>query len=139
VPTVLSPPATLLGSYCNVTQNLTFSSTTVKGSERLFGAPSAGKYGSLVISNQSVNPPTVGLEQAFVLYLDGDLNVSGTCVGTSNGATFNVAVNAQLKLGWNILVGKVTKVSGTVGEILDVSLSSRTTVPARYAWRWYPR
>lgn len=137
-PTVLSDPTTLLGSYCNANQNLTFSSSTVKGSERQFGAPSAGKYGSLILSNQSVTPALVGLEQAFVVFLDGDLNVTGTCQGT-NGPTYNVMVNVQLKQGWNILVGKITKVSGTLGEILDVDLSSRTNVPARYAWRYYVR
>ncbi len=138
IPTVLSDPATLLGSYCNQSQNLSINPTTVKGSERLFGAPSAGKYGSLIISNQDLKAPTVGLEQAFVVFLDNDVNVIGTCTGL-NGATFNVTVNAQLKQGWNILVGKVTKISGLLGDNFDVEVSSRTSVPSRYAWRWYQR
>ncbi len=140
VPTVLSDPATLLATYClnGTTQNLTFSSSTVKGSERQFGSPSAGKYGSLIISNQAVTtPPVIGLEQAFVVYVDGDINVGGTCQGTS-GAVVSVTVNAQLKQGWNILVGKVVSITGALGEI-GVEVSSRTTVPARYAWRYYPR
>jgi hypothetical protein len=139
VPTVLSDPATLLGSYCNQSQNLSFNPTTIKGTERLFGAPSAGKYGSLVLSNQDVTTPAVGLEQAFVVYLDGDLNVSGTCTG-QNAVIFNVTVNAALKQGWNILVGKVTKIINSTAVVtLEVEVSSRTTVPSRYAWRWYPR
>jgi hypothetical protein len=139
IPTVLSDPATLLATYCvNGTTNLTFSSNTVKGSERQFGAPSAGKYGSLVISNQAITtPPVIGLEQAFVVYVDGDINVGGTCQGT-NGAVVSVTVNAQLKQGWNILVGKVVSITGALGEI-GVEVTSRTTVPARYAWRYYPR
>ncbi len=139
VPTVLSDPATLLATYCkNGTANLTFSSSTVKGSERQFGAPSAGKYGSLVISDQAITtPPKIGLEQAFVVYVDGDINVGGTCQGTS-GAVVSVTVNAQLKQGWNILVGKVVSITPPLGEI-GVEVTSRTTVPARYAWRYYPR
>jgi hypothetical protein len=140
VPTILSDPAALLATYClnGTTKNLTFSSTTVKGSERQFGAPSAGKYGSLVISNQAITtPPKIGLEQAFVVYVDGDINVGGTCQGTSV-AVVSVTVNAQLKQGWNILVGKVVSITGSLGEI-GVEVTSRTTVPARYAWRYYPR
>jgi hypothetical protein len=139
VPTVLSDPATLLATYCtNGTTNLTFSPNTVKGSERQFGAPSTGKYGSLVISNDPITtPPKIGLEQAFVVYVDGDVNVTGTCQGT-NGAVVSVTVNAQLKQGWNILVGKVISITGPLGEI-GVAVTSRTTVPARYAWRYYPR
>jgi hypothetical protein len=140
VPTVLSAPSTLLATYCtNGTQNLVFSSSTVKGSERQFGAPSPGKYGSLVLSNKAITtPPVLGLEQAFVVYLDGDVNVTGTCQGTT-GAIVNVTVNAQLKLGWNILVGKITTIgSGALGAI-GVEVTSRTTVPASYSWRYYPR
>jgi hypothetical protein len=140
VPTVLNNPATLLGAYCNTAQNLTFSSSTVKGSERQFGAPSAGKYGSLVISNQAIaTPPQLYLEQAFVVYVDGDINVKGTCTGT-NTVILSATVNANLKQGWNILVGKITKViNATAAVTLEVEVTSRTTVPARYAWRWYPR
>ncbi len=139
VPAVLSDPATLLATYCtNGTPNLTFSPSTVKGSERQFGAPSAGKYGSLILSNDAITtPPKIGLEQAFVVYVDGDVNVTGTCQGTS-GAVVSVSVNAQLKQGWNILVGKVVSITGQLGEI-GVEVTSRTTVPARYAWRYYPR
>ncbi len=139
VPTVLSDPATLLATYCTQgTTNLTFSPNTAKGSERQFGAPSAGQYGSLVISNDPITtPPKIGLEQAFVVYVDGDVNVGGTCQGT-NGAVVSVTVNAQLKQGWNILVGKVVSITGQLGEI-GVEVTSRTSVPARYAWRWYQR
>ena len=141
VPTVLSDPSTLLGSYCDQSKNVTFNPTTVTGAQRFFGGqtPSTGKTGSLVLSNQDVASPVIGLEQAFVVYVSGDVSVSGTCTGL-NGATYNVAVNAQLKSGWNILVGKVTKVTTTTqGTIVDVDLNSRTTVPAKYAWRYYQR
>jgi hypothetical protein len=141
VPTVLSDPSTLLGTYCNQSKNLTFNPTTVTGAQRFFGGqtPSTGKTGSLVLSNLDVATPVIGLEQAFVVYVNGDVGVSGTCTGL-NGATYNVVVNAQLKQGWNILVGKVTKVTTTTqGTIVDVDLSSRTTVPAKYAWRYYQR
>jgi hypothetical protein len=139
VPTVLSAPSTLLSTYCPNTTNLTFSSNTVKGSERQFGAPSTGKYGSLVISNQAITtPPVLGLEQAFVVYVDGDINVTGTCQNSS-GIIINVNVNAQLKQGWNILVGKVNTVSSAAVPVVGVEVTSRTTVPARYTWRYYPR
>jgi hypothetical protein len=141
VPTVLSDPSTLLGTYCNQSKNVTFNPTTVTGTQRFFGGqtPSTGKTGSLVLSNQDVATPVIGLEQAFVVYVNGDVGVSGTCTGL-NGATYNVVVNAQLKQGWNILVGKVTKVTTTTqGTIVDVDLSSRTTLPAKYAWRYYQR
>jgi hypothetical protein len=141
IPTVLSAPSSLLATYCPNTTNLTFSSSTVKGSERQFGGQNIPKttYGSLVISNNPItSPPTVGLEQAFVVYVDGDINVTGTCQNSS-GIIVNVNVNAQLKQGWNILVGKVTTVSGAAVPVVGVEVTSRTTVPARYAWRYYPR
>ncbi len=141
IPTVLSAPSTLLATYCPNTTNLTFSSSTVKGSERQFGAPNSAKttYGSLIISNDTItSPPKLGLEQAFVVYLDGDVNVTGTCQNSS-GIIVNVNVNAQLKQGWNILVGKVITVSSAAIPVVGVEVTSRTTVPARYAWRYYPR
>jgi hypothetical protein len=141
VPTVLSAPSSLLATYCPNTTNLVFSSSTVKGSERQFGGQNIPKttYGSLVISNKAItSPPTVGLEQAFVVYVDGDINVTGTCQNSS-GIIVNVNVNAQLKQGWNILVGKVNTVSSAAVPVVGVEVTSRTTVPARYAWRYYAR
>ena len=138
VPTVLSDTSTLLTSYCTQTNGLTFNPTTVKGAQRFFGGqtPSTAKTGSLVLSSGDVTTPAVGLEQAFVVYVNGDVSVTGTCIA----AMYNVVVNAQLKQGWNILVGKVTKVTtATTGLFLNIDLSSRTTVPSRYAWRYYQR
>ena len=138
VPTVLSDTSTLLTSYCTQTNGLTFNPTTVKGAQRFFGGQtlSTAKTGSLVLSSGDVTTPAVGLEQAFVVYVNGDVSVTGTCIA----AMYNVVVNAQLKQGWNILVGKVTKVTtATTGLFLNIDLSSRTTVPSRYAWRYYQR
>jgi hypothetical protein len=141
IPTVLSAPSSLLATYCSAATvaNLTFNPPTVTGTQRLFGGQTPGKTGSLVLSSADVATPVAGLEQAFVVYVNGDLSIGGSCTGV-NGATYEVAVNAQLKSGWNILVGTVTKVTNsTLGAIVNVSLSSRTTVPSRYAWRYYQR
>lgn len=133
VPT-LSAASSLLSKYCP--SGISFTPSDAKGETLIFGASSGTKNGALVIADRDVPTiPPVGLQQAFVAYIDKDATASGNCTSTQNGATYKLTLNLTLKKGWNAILATVTNVSGTT---ITASAVSSTTIPGALSWRYAP-
>ncbi len=135
VPT-LTAASSLLSKYCQNT--LSFTPSDAKGETLIFGASSSPKYGELVIADRDYPAalPPVEFQQAFVAYIDKDATTSGSCTSTQNGATYKLSVNLSLKTGWNVIIAKVTNVSGTT---ITADAVSATSIPGNLAWHYVPR
>jgi hypothetical protein len=133
VPT-LTAASGLLSKYCQNT--LSFTPSDAKGETLLFGASSGTKNGSLAIADRDIpTVPPVGLQQAFVAYIDKDATTSGNCTSTQGSATFKLTLNLTLKKGWNVIVATVTNVSGST---ITADAVSATTIPGALSWRYVP-
>ncbi len=134
IPT-LTAASGLLSKYCQNT--LSFTPSDAKGETLIFGASSPNKYGELVIADRDIpTVPPVGLQQAFVAYIDKDATTSGNCTSTQGSATFKLTLNLTLKKGWNVIIATVTNVSGTT---ITADAVSATSIPGNLAWHYVPR
>jgi hypothetical protein len=123
------------------TGTLTATPNTVKGATYNFGALLTGQTasGGLVLSSANIKVLAVGLEQAFVIWVDGDTTITGSCTSTKDNREYRytaASTGLALKSGWNVIIAKVTSF-GASPDTVSFELRGAQGIPASFKWRYY--
>ncbi len=123
------------------TGTLTAALNTVKGASYNFGALLTGQTtsGGLVLSSANIQQLAVDLEQAFIVWVDGDTTITGSCTGTKDGREYRYTASGSgiaLKSGWNVIIAKVTSF-GASPNTVSFGLRGAQAIPANFKWRYY--
>jgi hypothetical protein len=134
------PVLNLVPATCT-TGTLTATPNTVKGTTYNFGALLTGQTasGGLVLSSANIKVLAVGLEQAFVIWVDGDTTITGSCTSTKDNREYRYTAAASglaLKSGWNVIIAKVTSF-GASPDTVSFELRGAQGIPAAFKWRYY--